>query len=67
MTYVNSHGVDIYYEQMGEGDKVLVMAHGMGGNGAIWFNQVAAFSDDYRILVFDHRYFAGHRRLPFNQ
>jgi len=62
MPIVNSHGVDIYYEvhSYGEsyGKRTLVFAHGMGGNAAIWYNQIAAFHQDYRIIVFDHRYFA---------
>ena len=58
MSIVQSHGVDIYYEIHGEGSQTLIFAHGMGGNGAIWFNQIAAFFEDYQILVFDHRYFA---------
>ena len=58
MPYVTSHGVNIYYESHGESKRTIVLAHGMGGNAAIWFNQVAEFYRDYRVIVFDHRYFA---------
>lgn len=58
MSFVNSHGVDIYYESHGESKDTIVLAHGMGGNAAIWFNQVAEFCKDYRVIAFDHRYFA---------
>lgn len=58
MAFVTSHGTDIYYEVHGDGPATLVFAHGMGGNAAIWFNQLAAFSPRYRVIVFDHRYFA---------
>ncbi len=62
MPYVSSHNTEIYYESHGEsrgdGARVLVFAHGMGGNAAIWFNQLAYFLKDYRIITFDHRYFA---------
>lgn len=58
MPYVTNEGVQLYYETYGEGDRVVVLAHGMGGNSAIWFNQVAALLPDYRVVVFDHRYFA---------
>lgn len=58
MSYATSHGTDIYYEVHGSGDRTLVFAHGMGGNAAIWFNQLAHFSLKYRVVVFDHRYFA---------
>jgi 3-oxoadipate enol-lactonase len=57
MPYVTNEGVDLYYEVHGEGDKTIMLAHGMGGNAAIWFNQVAHFSPHYRVIAFDHRYF----------
>ena len=58
MPVVTSHGTNIYYEVHGEGEPTLVFAHGMGGNAAIWFQQVAEFSRSHRVIVFDHRYFA---------
>ena len=58
MAYVNSNGTNIYYEVHGEGDEVIMLAHGMGGNRAIWFNQVAHYQDRYKVIAFDHRYFA---------
>jgi len=58
MPTITSHGTEIYYETYGQGERNIVFAHGMGGNAAIWFNQVVEFSKDYRIVVFDHRYFA---------
>jgi len=60
MSVVASSGIDIYYEIHGnpEAEKTLVFAHGMGGNAAIWFNQIVRFRDHYRIVTFDHRYFA---------
>ena len=58
MPYVTNEGVQLYFESYGEGNRAVVLAHGMGGNSAIWFNQVAALVPDYRIVVFDHRYFA---------
>lgn len=61
MPTVASHDTDIYYEVHGEGERTLMLAHGMGGNAAIWFNQVAHFCRDYRVVIFDHRYFARSR------
>jgi len=66
MATVTSHGTDIYYEVHGDGDRTIVFAHGMGGNAAIWFNQVARFSPDFRVVTFDHRYFA-RSRCPVDQ
>lgn len=57
MPFAESHDTRIYYETYGEGEQVLVFAHGMGGNAAVWYQQVAAFADRYRVLVFDHRWF----------
>jgi pimeloyl-ACP methyl ester carboxylesterase len=41
MSHVTNEGVDLYYEVHGDGEETIVLAHGMGGNAAIWFNQVA--------------------------
>ncbi len=57
MSRVSSHGQSIYYERLGEGDKTLIFAHGMGGNGAIWYQQLAHFAGQYSVVTFDHRYF----------
>ncbi|MCB1645520.1 MAG: alpha/beta hydrolase [Pseudomonadales bacterium] len=57
MAVVTSHGTEIYYEAWGEGTETLIFAHGMGGNAAIWYHQIAAFSPRYRTIAFDHRYF----------
>lgn len=57
MPYAESAGARIYYETQGSGDAIL-FAHGAGGNAGIWFEQVAAFSDRYQCIAFDHRTFA---------
>ena len=57
MPYVSVAGVDIYYETHGSGEPIL-FAHGAGGNAAIWFEQVAALSESYQCIAFDHRTFA---------
>jgi pimeloyl-ACP methyl ester carboxylesterase len=46
----------IYWESHGDGPAV-VLAHGIGGNHAIWFRQIAALSQTHRVIVFDHRGF----------
>lgn len=61
---------EIYYEESGSGYP-LVLAHGVGGNHAIWYQQVAEFAEHYRVITFDHRGFgnsidtAGHGRTAF--
>ena len=57
MPYAESAGAKIYYESQGAGEAIL-FAHGAGGNAGIWFEQVAAFSDRYQCICFDHRTFA---------
>jgi len=57
MPYVTNGGVNLYYEIHGEGARTLMFAHGMGGNAAIWYNQIAHFAPNYRVVAFDHRYF----------
>ena len=56
-TVENAHA-SIYYEVHGEGP-ALVLAHGAGGNGAIWWQQIPFFvARGYRVITFDHRGFA---------
>src|SRR5690242_4834731 len=52
----------IYYEVLGNGP-ALVLAHGMGGNHASWFNQVPFFSRWFKVIAFDHRGFGNSRDL----
>lgn len=56
LPYVTSGASKLYYEQHGEGP-AIVLAHGVGGNHASWFNQVPALARHYRTITFDHRAF----------
>lgn len=48
----------LYYEEHGSSDApALVLAHGMGGNHAIWFRQLPEFARHFRVVTFDHRGF----------
>lgn len=38
-------------------ETALVLAHGMGGNHAIWYQQLAALAQSFRVITFDHRGF----------
>ena len=55
--FCDSEGERIYYETHGEGE-ALVFSHGMGGNHAIWYQQVPVFAQSYRVVTWDHRGFA---------
>ncbi|MFQ5401016.1 MAG: alpha/beta fold hydrolase [Anaerolineae bacterium] len=46
----------IYYESYGEGE-VVVLCHGLGGNHAIWYQQVPVLAQSYRVVTWDQRGF----------
>jgi 3-oxoadipate enol-lactonase len=51
-------GDDVYFETHGPDDApVVVLGHGAGGNHGIWFQQVVAFANDYRVVTWDQRGF----------
>lgn len=56
------NGTELYYESHGSGP-VMVFAHGVGGNHAIWFNQIAQFAKTYTVITFDHRGFGNSKDL----
>lgn len=56
MPTVHINGIDLYYEVYGKGPAV-VFAHGAGGNHLSWWQQIPAFRDRYRCIIFDHRAF----------
>ena len=60
MATVEIDGFQLYYEVHGEGEP-LVFAHGVGGNHAHWFNQIAFFGERYQTIVFDQRGFGNSR------
>ncbi|KGJ99179.1 alpha/beta fold hydrolase [Thalassotalea sp. ND16A] len=45
-----------YYEVHGEGEPI-VLAHGLGGNHATWYQQVEVLAKAYQVITFDHRGF----------
>tara|TARA_R110002110_G_scaffold91264_2_gene237515 strand:- start:138032 stop:138796 length:765 start_codon:yes stop_codon:yes gene_type:complete len=59
MPSFQANGASLYYESHGDehNPRVIVLAHGMGGNHAIWFKQLVDLSLDFRVITFDHRGF----------
>jgi len=57
-------GADLYWEAHGEGP-AIVLAHGVGGNHAIWFRQLGPLSRANRVITFDHRGFGRHGPTSF--
>ncbi|MAI49131.1 MAG: alpha/beta hydrolase [Rhodospirillaceae bacterium] len=54
MPKVDIGDAEIFYDESGSGDPVMFVP-GLGGGGAVWAQQVPAFSDRYRTIVHDHR------------
>src|SRR5690606_10546339 len=44
----------LYYEEHGEGPPLLLVP-GLGGVGAYWTPQIADFSQEFRVIIHDHR------------
>lgn len=47
---------ELYYEIHGDGP-AMVLAHGVGGNHALWFQQIPTLRKSHRLVIFDHRGF----------
>jgi 3-oxoadipate enol-lactonase len=56
MAFVDRGTSRLYFESAGEGP-ALVLSHGVGGNHASWFLQIAALADRFRVISWDHRGF----------
>jgi pimeloyl-ACP methyl ester carboxylesterase len=54
MPNVRIDDVDIYYESHGSGFP-LVLTYCLGGNTSMWSGQIDAFSERYRLIVWDPR------------
>lgn len=63
MAFATSGTAKIYYEVHGDGPAV-VFAHGRSGNAASWWQQVPEFSQNYKVIVFDHRCFGRSHCAP---
>jgi 3-oxoadipate enol-lactonase len=49
---------EVYGPDIGSADvSPVLLAHGAGGNGLVWWQNIAAFSDRYPVITFDHRAF----------
>ena len=60
MPFAPVNGIDLYYEEHGEGPAIL-FAHGQGGNCMSWWQQVPFFRQWYRCVTFDQRAFGRSR------
>jgi pimeloyl-ACP methyl ester carboxylesterase len=63
MPLADVNGTEIYYEVHGSGP-TLVLAHGVGGNHGIWWQQLPYLSQWYSVVTFDHRGFGRSKEIP---
>ena len=49
----SSDGVEIRFDQQGDGSPTLIFVHGWGNNRSIWEAQVAHFSEQYKVVNID--------------
>src|SRR5258705_11919601 len=54
MPSVSIGDAEIYYEEAGQGEPLLLVP-GLSGQGSFWGQQVEAFKRDFRVIVHDHR------------
>ena len=54
MPRVSIGDAEIYYEEAGQGEPLLLVP-GLSGQGSFWSRQVEAFKGDFRVIVHDHR------------
>ena len=56
MPKIQVNGVELYYEDTGGiGKEVIVFSHGLLLNCRMFDSQVAAFSNRFRCISYDHR------------
>ena len=54
MATIESNGIEIYYEEHGSGEPLLLIM-GWGGNAATWHPQLAGLAEQFRVITFDNR------------
>jgi pimeloyl-ACP methyl ester carboxylesterase len=55
MPRIHVNGVELFYEESGNGPEAVVFAHGLLMSGRMFDAQVAALKDRYRCIAFDFR------------
>src|ERR1700751_4679614 len=55
-TIVTRDGEKIYAEPAGPGEPIM-LCHGLGGNHAIWWQQIGAFAQEHCVITWDQRGF----------
>ncbi len=63
MPTLRVNDVDIYFEEMGQGDQTIVFSHGLLWSTEQWRAQMEHFCRHYRCIAYDHRG-QGHSSVP---
>jgi len=54
MPTTNANGIELYYDERGQGDPLLLIA-GLGASGELWAGQVPLLAREFRVITFDNR------------
>lgn len=54
MPTIEANGIEIYYEEHGSGEALLLVM-GWGGNAATWHPQLEGLAEHFRVIAFDNR------------
>lgn len=54
MPYVETNGIETYYEDYGDGPSIVVL-HGATADHQVWAEQLQPLTDDYRVILYDLR------------
>lgn len=54
MAYIHTNGINLYYEERGAGEPLLLIM-GITAPGSVWEDHVSFWEDHFRCIVFDNR------------
>jgi 3-oxoadipate enol-lactonase len=54
MPLISVQGINLFYEEAGEGPPILLI-HGTGGNAGVWSPAFDMLARDYRVIAYDRR------------
>lgn len=68
MPHIKANGVELFYELFGDpSNPTFVMTHGLGGHGRGYEEQIAPFSAEFQLLLWDMRGYGQSERVPVTE
>ena len=55
--FIESDNEQIYFERWGDNGDAVILAHGLGGSHAVWYQQVPFLAQRHRVITWDQRGF----------